>query len=291
MERLPTPDPTDVSDDAWTRVAPQSTPIRPDTPQQVHDPREVSNARRRIVRTSAPWRMLPTTFPPSATGSQQARRWIDAGCFAGRVDDPRALRRWSEGRADAPTAAVVDTRTVQSSPERGAGVGWDGHARKQAGAIPVAVDPLVHRPALVVIPADSHDRAEVAAPAAAGQEAMEEMTFVNHGDTGPEPAAAAAAWRSSHRQGPRAASCGCRAGGSSNAPSRRPPASAGWPATTNACRKRSPARISSPPRARGSIASSPPSPTVRHRLQDASNRHTATCRSPRSAAAATIATR
>ena len=55
--------------------------MRPDAPQRVHDPREVFNALRWIVRTGAQWWMLPTNFPPWPAVSQQARRWIEAGCF------------------------------------------------------------------------------------------------------------------------------------------------------------------------------------------------------------------
>ncbi|MDP9469944.1 MAG: IS5/IS1182 family transposase, partial [Chloroflexota bacterium] len=45
------PYPTDVSDDEWAFVAPYLTLMRPDAPQRVHDPREVYNALRWIVRT------------------------------------------------------------------------------------------------------------------------------------------------------------------------------------------------------------------------------------------------
>ncbi len=56
--------PSDVADDEWAFVAPYLAPMRPDVPQRVHDVREVYNALRWIVRSGAPWRYLPTNFPP-----------------------------------------------------------------------------------------------------------------------------------------------------------------------------------------------------------------------------------
>ena len=132
--------PSDVSDDEWAFVAPYLTLMRPDAPQRVHDPREVYNALRWMVRTGAQWRMLPNDLPPWEAVYQQARRWLDAGCFADMVHDLRAMLRWSEGRADDPTAVVLDSRTVQSTPESGARGGYDGHKRRKGSKVHLAVD-------------------------------------------------------------------------------------------------------------------------------------------------------
>ena len=47
-------------------MAPDLTLIREDAPQRRHDLREVYDALRWIVRAGAPWRLLPTNFPPWA---------------------------------------------------------------------------------------------------------------------------------------------------------------------------------------------------------------------------------
>ena len=128
METQPRkPYPTDCSDDEWAFVAPYVTLMRPDAPQRRHDPRAVFDALRWIVRAGAPWRLLPTNFPPWQAVYQQTRRWIAAGCFAALVHDLRALLRWADGRADDPTAAILDSRTMQSTPESGARAGYDGY--------------------------------------------------------------------------------------------------------------------------------------------------------------------
>ncbi len=186
------PYPSDVSDDEWAFVAPYLTLMRPNAPQRVHDPREVFNALRWIVRTGAPWRYLPGNFPPWEAVYQQTQRWIAAGCFEARVHDLRALLRWGEGRADAPTATILDSRTLQSTPESGARAGDDGHKRRKGSKVHLAVDTLGHLLALCVTPADAQDRAQVGTLAAAVQEATGErveLAYVDQGYTGEQPAA------------------------------------------------------------------------------------------------------
>ena len=189
------PYPTDVSDDEWAFVAPYLTLMAPDAPRRRHDPREVYNALRWIVRAGAPWRLLPTNFPPWEAVYRQARRRIEAGCFAALVGDLRALLRWTAGRADQPTAAILDSRTVRSTPESGARAGYDGHKRTNGGKIHLAVDALGHLLVLHVTPADAQDRDQVERLAVAVQEATGrrvELAFVDRGHAG-EPAAEAAA--------------------------------------------------------------------------------------------------
>jgi len=190
------PYPSDVGDDEWAFVAPYLTLMRPDAPQRVHDPREVLHALLWIVRAGAPWRFLPGNFPPWEAVYQQTRRWLDAGCFADMVHDLREIRRWAEGRADDPTAVILDSRTVQSTPESGARAGYDGYKRRKGSKVHLAVDTLGHLLALRVTPANAQDRAQVEALAEAVQEATGEpveVAFVDQGYTGDKPATAAAA--------------------------------------------------------------------------------------------------
>jgi len=190
------PYPSDVSDEEWAFVAPYLTLMRPDAPQRTHDLREVYNALRWIVRTGAQWRMLPHEFPPWQAVYQQTQRWITAGVFAAMVHDLRVLLRWLQGRADQPTAAILDSRTLQSTPERGHRAGYDGHKRRKGSKVHAAVDTLGELLALVVTPADASDRAQVgelteAVQAATGDHV--EIAFVDQGYTGATAAAAAAA--------------------------------------------------------------------------------------------------
>src|SRR5215218_9063196 len=108
------PYPSDVTDEESAFVAPYLTLMTEVAPQRRHDLREVFNALRWIVRTGAQWPgalwALPTNVPPWAAAgarwAQPTQRWIAAGCFEVMIHDLRALRRWTEGGADDPSAAM-----------------------------------------------------------------------------------------------------------------------------------------------------------------------------------------
>jgi transposase len=188
--------PSDVSDEEWALVAPYLMLVREDAGQRVHDSRAVFNALRWMVRAGAPWRLLPHDFPPWAAVYQQTQRWIAAGCFASRVADLRALLRLAEGRAPEPSAAILDSRTLQSRPESGARAGYDGAKRRKGSKVHAAVDTLGHLLALRVSPASEQDRAHVGALAREVQETTGQsvqVAFVDQGYTGEAPQAAAAA--------------------------------------------------------------------------------------------------
>jgi transposase len=187
---------SDVSDEEWAFVAPYLALVRDDAPQRRHDLREVFNAARWIVHTGAPWRWLPHDLPPWEIVYAQTRRWLQAGVFAALVGDLRTLLRLAAGRRGQPSAAILDSRTLQSTPESGARAGWDGHKRRKGSKVHAAVDTLGHLLALLVTPANQQDRAQVAELAAAVQESTGEtveLAYVDQGYTGAQPAADAAA--------------------------------------------------------------------------------------------------
>lgn len=166
-----------------------------DAPQRVHDPRDVFNALRWIVRTGAPWRYLPLNFPPWEAVYQQTQRWIAAGEFGAMVRDRRTLLQWIQDRNDAPTAAVLDSRRLRSTPDSGARAGYDGHKRKQGSQIHLAVDTLGHLLALHVTPANEQDRVRVNALAEAVQDTADAhvtLASVDQGYTGETTASEAA---------------------------------------------------------------------------------------------------
>jgi transposase len=178
------PYPTDVSDDEWAFAAPYLALVREDALQRRHDLREVFNALRWIVRAGSPWRLLPTNFPPWAAVYQQARRWLAAGVFEAMAHDLRMLLREAADRLPQPRAVILDSRTVQSTPESGAGAGYDGYKRRKGRKMHAAVDTLGHLLALIVTPANAQDRAQVAALAAAVQTVTGQSVEVGFDDQG-----------------------------------------------------------------------------------------------------------
>lgn len=190
------PCPSDVTDDEWAFVAPYLALVRADAPQRRHDLREVFNGLRWLVRTGAPWRMLPHDLPPWGAVYQQTRRRLGAGVFAAIAHDLRTLLREAEVRMEQPRAAILDSRTIQPTPESGARAGYDGHKRRRGTKVHAAVDTLGHLLALVVTPANAQDRAQVEELAARVQAATGEaveVAFVAQGYTGEQAAADAAA--------------------------------------------------------------------------------------------------
>jgi transposase len=194
MDRKPYP--SDVSDEEWAFVAPYLTLMDENAPQRTYPLREVFNALRWLVKTGAHWRMMPHDLPAWPAVYQQTRRWLAAGVFEDIVHDLRVLLRLAAGRAPEPTAAIFDSRTMQSTPESGARAGYDGAKRRKGSKLHAAVDTLGHLLARHATPASAQDRAQVERLAAAVQEATGEsvaVAFVDQGDTGTKPAAAAAA--------------------------------------------------------------------------------------------------
>ena len=194
MERQPYP--SDVTDDEWAFVVPYLTLMHERAPQREHPLREVFNGLRWLVRTGARWRMMPHDLPPWHAVYQQTKRWLAAGSFEALVHDLRRLLRASEDRETNPSAAILDGRTLQSTPESGGRAGYDGAERRKGSKAHIAVDPLGHLLAVVVSPANEQERAHVAELAQAIQEVTDQsvkLAFVDRGYTGGAAAEDAAA--------------------------------------------------------------------------------------------------
>lgn len=187
---------SDVTNEEWAFVAPYLTLMTPVAPQRKHDLRAVFNGLRWIIRAGAPWRLMPNDLPPWHVVYEQSQRWIKAGVFEAMVHDLRAILRLADGRKADPSAIILDSRTLQSTPESGARAGYDGAKRRRGSKVHAAVDTLGQLLALHVTPANEQDRAQVGHLAEKVQEVTGdsvELAFVDQGYTGSDPAEAAAA--------------------------------------------------------------------------------------------------
>jgi transposase len=186
--------PSDVTDEEWAFVLPYLLLCREDSPQRRHELRAVFNAVRYVARTGGQWRFLPHDLPPWFVVYQQMQRWLRAGCFELLVQDVRSLLREWAGRKGQPTAVVIDSRTLQSTPESGARAGYDGAKRRKGSKVHIAVDTLGHLLALKVTAASEGDREQVAMLAEEVQKVTGktvELAYVDQGYTGPNAAEAA----------------------------------------------------------------------------------------------------
>jgi len=123
------PYPRDASDEERSFVVPYLALVREDSEQRRHAFREPLNA----------------------------LRWMQAGCFWAIVHDRRELLRVFDGRKAQPGAMIMDSRTLQSTPESGPRTGYDRAKRRQGSKGHLAVDTPGQLRALHVTPANERD--------------------------------------------------------------------------------------------------------------------------------------
>ncbi len=186
--------PSDVSDEEWHYILPYLCLLSPEVPQRKHDLRAVFNGLRYVVRSGCAWRYLPNDLPPWEIVYQQTQRWLAAGVFETMAHDLRQVIRQQGGREPAPSAAIVDSRTLTSSCESGHRAGYDGAKKRKGSKVHVAVDTLGHLLALSVTAANEGDRSQVETLCEQVQEVTGEsvqLMWVDQGYTGDMAAQAA----------------------------------------------------------------------------------------------------
>lgn len=153
--------PSDVDNEIYAFMLPYLLLAPEDAHQRKYPLREMLNAALWIARTGSQWAYLPHDFPPYKLVHQQVMRWFEAGCFENMAHDLRIMSREDALRDGVPTVAIVDSRTLQSTPESGGRGGYDGGKRRKGSKIHLAVDTLGNAITLLVTPADEQDRAQV----------------------------------------------------------------------------------------------------------------------------------
>ncbi len=149
---------SDLTDAEWELLEPLlPPPSRRGRPRKV-DLREVTNAILHLLATGGPWRSLPKDFPPLATVRNHFYRWSRSGLLDKIVADFTARERRRAGRPAAPSAAIIDSRsvtTVEACAETsGHDAGKKVKGRKRHLVVDTGGNPLVAR----VHPADVQDR-------------------------------------------------------------------------------------------------------------------------------------
>jgi hypothetical protein len=66
---------------------------------------------------------------------QQARHWIRARCFETLAEDLRLLLREFTGRKNRLSVMILDSRTLQSTPESGTRTDYDGVKRRKGSKV------------------------------------------------------------------------------------------------------------------------------------------------------------
>lgn len=144
---------SDLTDAEWKQVKPIFDRFR----FNKHHPRDVLNAIFYLLKTGCQWRMLPVHFPPWQTIYHHFRKWTRIGLLARLCHRVRRAARVAAGRKPSPSAAVIDTQSVDTARQGGPQRGRDPSKKVTGRKRHVIVDTLGLLLAVVVHPANEHD--------------------------------------------------------------------------------------------------------------------------------------
>lgn len=123
-----------LSDDQYRLLEPLIPPPKPGGRPRTTDMRLMLDGLFYVVRTGCQWRHLPPPplFPPWQTVYGYFRAFLAAGVWETMRHHLLVMLREAEGRDASPTAAIIDSQSVQTT-EKGGLVGTM-RARKSGGA-------------------------------------------------------------------------------------------------------------------------------------------------------------
>ncbi len=111
--------PSDVTDAEWAILEPLIPAVRPGGRPQEIERREIVNAIVYVLRSGCPWRLLPHDLPRWFTAYAYFRRWKRDGTWERAHHALRRKLRVYVGREAEPSAAVLDSQSIKTSPVRG----------------------------------------------------------------------------------------------------------------------------------------------------------------------------
>ena len=148
---------SDVTDEEWNLVEPCLPPPANRGRPRKTDLREVSDAIQFMLGAGCQWRALPLCFPPSATVQYYFYLWSRDGVLARMMDRLRSLGRELAGRSATPTAAVIDTRSAETT-ESGGPSGCDAGKKVKGRKRHLVVDVVGFPIGIAVHEASVQDR-------------------------------------------------------------------------------------------------------------------------------------
>jgi transposase len=124
--------PSDLSDAEWAILEPLLSSAEKRGRPPKWPLRHVADAVFYLLRSGCSWRMLPREYPPWQTFYYHFRKWRIDGRLRRAHDRLRTAVREAEGRERDPSAAIIDSHVVRTTPGSGPERGYDG-AKRLAG--------------------------------------------------------------------------------------------------------------------------------------------------------------
>jgi transposase len=157
--------PSDLTDEQWQVLEPQARAVMselrksPAGAPMKHDLRAVLDAIGYLTRYGVEWRALPVDFPPWDAVYAFFQRWSERDLPRRLADRLRGRIRIACGRAELPTAAVVDAQTVRGADTvTAATAGYDAGKKTKGRKRNIATDCLGLLLAVTVTAAGMQDR-------------------------------------------------------------------------------------------------------------------------------------
>lgn len=155
--------PCGLTDSEWEQVKRIFDPPGRTGRPEKYPRRQMLDACVYVLRSGCSWRMLPKDFPSWSIVYKTFRRWLARGLFETMYDELRALWRIRQHRAPDPTAAVLDSQSVKTSPQGGP-KGYDAAKKVKGRKRHLVTDTLGLLVAVLVTAASTQDR-DAAMPA------------------------------------------------------------------------------------------------------------------------------
>lgn len=155
--------PCGLTDSEWAEVQHLFDPPGRTGRPEKYPRRQMLDACIYVLRSGCSWRMLPKDFPPWMAVYQTFRRWIAQGRFEAMYDELRRLWRTRQHRAPDPTAAILDSQSVKTSPQGGP-KGYDAGKKVKGRKRHLVTDTLGLLVAVLITVASTQDR-DAAMPA------------------------------------------------------------------------------------------------------------------------------